>query len=653
MDTIPSNSPPMDPMLERAKKLADAAEEREREAANTKERLLQERKKQDQNLTDIETLARSGKEVEDTKEGIALNATKLMLLQPDEVASFLDNAERQANRYERFKANKDAAFSALPQTDGNKKNMESIVKNAQDSYAAFYEGYAAIPNTGPWKLNTDEAHAANWKKMAIGVKALELNLDAFDKLTGNYADTAKLFIPEANRYASAKKEDAEWKKNIDKGFKESWEKRAAFFNAHPDPSKDTEELKAIRTLLVDAEKQFDTHQPAFKTNELARGTTFLAMHQMAEALSMYETYKELQKLFPAETAVASSTPSSGNEAGGQKEPAAVNKPGTEGDKEIIADSDILTATQGNVLPTGESDGIPSYIIGQGHPLFDIATNRRDIDYKPLNNGSHIELGITDWETLGGNPNGKRDGSWSKKKLKPEGKPLPSKMTLEEKLAAQPQQPAIVEEQPVAQEKPAPTQETKPAAEEKKNEVATQQPVVQPENKPAQQPVVAEMKPAPAQETKPNDTPIVEQKPVVNIPPKQVEQPLVAAEKGTERVRAVLKQDGSINVPTQETIYIAYYLPNGERQRNYVRFPATDIGRWSIDGMCTAERTADGWTVRPETGLPGALLFNVGGSTSIIRLPENAPAGASPRPSERKEEAIDPDFPILSRISGGK
>ncbi len=613
----------MDQMLERAKRLADEAQAREKEAAETKERLQQERKRQEQNLSNAETLARAGKEVDDQKEKMALSEIKLMLLQPEEVRSFLDNAERQVSRYERFKENRDAALGKLPQTEENKAKMESISKNAQDSYGVFYDAYQAIPNDGPWKLKTDEVHAEQWKNMMAGVKALALNLDAFDKLTGDYSETAKLYMADANRYASGKKEDAEWKAAIDREFADNWAKRTAFFTENPDPSKDTEEVKAIRAILVDAERLFDTNQPKFKTDENARGATFLAKQQMTDALNMYETYKAVQKQLPTETAVAAAAPSP------EKSEPQVD----------------LTMEKGGILVTGKEDGMPSYVVPSTHPAFNIAADRRDTAFKILDkDGTVMELSQGDWEKVGG----LKDGSWRKANILPVGEAVARRTNTDTEIAAN-QPPVQPKAMPAPEVKvPAPNETASPKQEETKQQPA-KEPLAKMESvQPEPKQVVVEPTAVPTQKI-----PTVEEKKEEAVPPVKMEQPAVATEKVPEAIKAVLKQDGSIDVPTQETIYIAYYLPNGERHRNYVRFPSSEVARWTIDGMCVAERSAKGWTVRPEAGLTGALLFNVGGSTSIIKLPENAKGTGLAQPLEQKDVIVDPDFPILSRLSNGK
>ncbi len=608
----------MDPMLERAKRLADDAEADLKKTKETQILLEQKREKQEQNLSNAETLARAGKEVDDQKKEIARSEIKLMLMQPEEVKSFLDNVERQVTRYEKFKANRDAAFAKLPQTEENRKKMESIVQSAENAHST-------IPNDDKWKLNTDEAHADQWMKVMLGVKELALSMDAFDTLTGDYSETAKLFIPEANRYASNKKEDAAWKAKIDRKLADNWEKRAAFFTQNRDATQDTEEVKEIRAMLVDAEKIFDANQPTFTKDEMARGATFLAMQRMNDALELYDAYRSSH----TETAVASAAPPS---AKIESDNVTAERPAD------IKNRESLTRQEGGVLVSeGESRGAPTmFYITERHPAFDIAANRRDIGRKVSGDqekGYVWELSETDWKKIGGS----KDGSWNRKAVEAEGEPRPE---LAERPAIPKEQPTqpIAAEQPVAQGKPVPAnenppaQESKPVAEGKKNDAvaqpaqqavpAEQQPAAQQEVMPAQKPAVAE--------TKPNDAPIAEQKPVVNVPPVKMEQPAVATEKVPEAIKAVLKEDGNINVPTQETIYIAYYLPNGERHRNYVRFPSSEVTRWTIDGMCVAERTAEGWNVRPEAGLTGALLFNVGGTTSIIKLIAKAEgAGLAP------------------------
>jgi len=591
----PSNTPPSeDPMIRKMRELADAAEERERAAKETQRRLEEARRKQDEKLSDAETLARAGKEVDDQKEKIALSEIKLMLLQPEEVKSFLDNVERQVARYETFKANRDAAFAKLPQTEENTKKMESIVQKARDAYET-------IPSDDSWKLNTDEAHAEQWMKVMLGAKELALSMDAYDTLTGDYSETAKLYIPEANRYVSNKKEDAAWKAKIDRKLADNWGKRAAFFTENPDATKDTEEVKEIRAILVDAEKIFDANQPAFTKDEMARGATFLAMQRMDDALEHYDAYRSNH----TETAVAAATPSP------EKSEQQVD----------------LTREKGGILVTGEEDGIPSYIVPSTHPAFDIAADRKDTAFKILDNGSVMELSQGDWEKVVGLKN----GSWRKANVLPVGEAVARRTNTDTEVAAN--QPAV---QPKARsasepEAPAPNQAVSPKQEEPKqqpaNEPLAKKDTVQPEPKQ----VVVEPTPVPTQ-----NIPAVEEKKQEAVPPVKMEQPAVATEKVPEAIKAVLKEDGNINVPTQETIYIAYYLPNGERHRNYVRFPATELTRWTIDGMCVAERTANGCNGRPEAGLTGALLFNVAGATSIIKLTGKKDGDGLARPREKNE-----------------
>jgi len=497
----PSNTPPSeDPMVRRMRELAEEAEKNAQIARKTRDELEKARKKQDEKLADAEKLAQAGKEVDLKKEEVALDATKLMLSeQPDEVKSFLENAERQVRRYERFEVARDTAFAKLPQTAENKKNMESIVKKVTDSYIKFHEHYSAIPTPpeDPWKLNTDQKYAEHWKNMMEGTNELERSLDEYDALTVDYAATA----------------------------------------------------------------QAGTRQAA-SPNEAAK------------------------------------TPS-------------------------LESLDVIPVADGGVL-VSESGGIATYFIPSRHPAFKEAVNRGDL--RPLTvDLDAIGLTESDWEKVGGG----QDGSWRKADVQPVAEAVARRMD-------NPEPPAPLE-RPAPQVTETPKQEAVPA----------QQPlpasVEPPKKEEAPQPAVAEQKPEPKKIDVPE-----ENKPDAVVPPQKVEQPAVA-EKVPEGIRAVLKEDGSIEVATQETIYIAYYLPNGERQRNYVRFPATDVSRWSIDGMCVAERTADGWTVHPEAGLPGTFPFNVAGRTTIVTPPRDRTKPGFAQTSALKEADIDPEFPTLSRI----
>jgi len=112
----------------------------------------------------------------------------------------------------------------------------------------------------------------------------------------------------------------------------------------------------------------------------------------------------------------------------------------------------------------------------------------------------------------------------------------------------------------------------------------------------------------------------------------------------EKVEVTALAEGTIKVSTQKTIHVAYYLPNGKRENNYVRFPSSEIRSWNIPGICSAERTPEGWMIRSETDVGGQLLIYAGEADHWVNLPKSQ--------EKKSESANDPDgsFALLNEIA---
>lgn len=132
-----------------------------------------------------------------------------------------------------------------------------------------------------------------------------------------------------------------------------------------------------------------------------------------------------------------------------------------------------------------------------------------------------------------------------------------------------------------------------------------------------------------------------------ITAKTMENPAIATvETPPTPIEVTTLDEGVIKVGTQKTIFIAYYLPNGDRQYDYMKLPSTGIRSWDIPGVCSALRTDEGWMLRSDAEAGGDLLVNADGTEHWVPLAKADKTKPAPA------DEVDPRLALLNEIVNG-
>lgn len=234
--------------------------------------------------------------VDDGLKNLSIATTRSMLKDPEALNDFENRQKRQFHvRYVAYLASRKTLPPEVTEHPIKKKmlaQIDGMIGLAYAQYEKYYNEFKANPDDVSEEKTTEQ-----WAYMVAAVNTMGRMLDEYDKLLGNYENFADIMKDQVRQYGV----DKDYRKKVDELWASAQEKRNAFFAENPDPSKDTEEMAALRMILTDSMKLFEKHIPNYHKSETDKRVTFLAMRQIREAADSYQMSNELAKEFPEES----------------------------------------------------------------------------------------------------------------------------------------------------------------------------------------------------------------------------------------------------------------------------------------------------------------------------------------------------------------